>query len=100
MSDAIAEMKDEARVIELHRKFLSECANPAAKEIHQAGIARFENLGFPQPKHEMFTFVNTHELASTPRHPRRHGRRLARGPLRHARAEPRPAQGGARVPRG
>ncbi len=66
MSDAIAELKGEAGVLELHRKFLETGAVPAFRSINEKAIARFEELGFPHPKHEMFSYVNTHEITSTP----------------------------------
>ncbi len=65
MSDAIAEQKAEAAVQELHCKFLESGANAAFRSINEKAIARFETLGFPHPKHEMYSFVNTHEIANT-----------------------------------
>ena len=57
----------EAKVLAMHPAFLAgEQAKPALRQVHEAGIRRFETLGFPHKKHEMFTFVNTHELAETP----------------------------------
>ncbi len=65
MSDIIAEQKGEVAVQELHRKFLESGASAAFRSINEKAIARFETLGFPHPKHEMYTFVNTHEITNT-----------------------------------
>ncbi len=56
----------ETAVLDLHKKFLKgEGAKAALRPVNEAGVRRFELLGFPHKKHEMYTFVNTHELAST-----------------------------------
>ncbi|MCA9484770.1 MAG: Fe-S cluster assembly protein SufD [Nitrospina sp.] len=65
MSDVIEALSREAEVAEFHRKFVKDGSVPAFQSINAAGIARFEELGFPHAKHEMYTFVNTHELANT-----------------------------------
>ena len=56
----------EAEVVQLHAKFLEQnnFAGPV-KSLLETGIRRFEVLKFPAKKHEMYTFVNTHELATT-----------------------------------
>jgi len=56
----------EAEVIQLHAKFLQQDDfNTPLKSLLEAGIRRFETLKFPAKKHEMYSFVNTHELATT-----------------------------------
>ncbi len=56
----------EGGFLQLHKDYLD--ANSLSNdllEFNKAGIERFESLKFPHPKHEMFTFVNTREIAST-----------------------------------
>ena len=56
----------ETAVLALHKKFLgADQAKAPLRPVNQAGIERFELLKFPHKKHEMYTFVNTHELAGT-----------------------------------
>jgi Fe-S cluster assembly protein SufD len=56
----------ETAVLALHKKFLGgQQANASLRSVNEAGIKRFELLKFPHKKHEMYTFVNTHELAGT-----------------------------------
>jgi Fe-S cluster assembly protein SufD len=56
----------EATVLALHKKFLStDQAKASLCPVNQAGIERFELLKFPHKKHEMYSFVNTNELAGT-----------------------------------
>ena len=56
----------EAAVSALHEKFMrTDRAQASLRPVNQAGIERFALLKFPHKKHEMYTFVNTHELAST-----------------------------------
>ena len=56
----------ETAVLALHKKFLEADQSKASlRPINQAGIERFELLKFPHKKHEMYTFVNTNELAGT-----------------------------------
>ena len=56
----------ETAVLALHKKFLeTDQAKASLRPINQAGVERFELLKFPHKKHEMFTFVNTNELAGT-----------------------------------
>jgi len=52
-------------VLEWHKKFMQEPqATPALRSVHEAGIQRFDTLQFPHKKHEMYSFVNTSDLAS------------------------------------
>ena len=47
-------------------KFVEETKpNSALRAIQEAALSRFEILGFPHSKHEMYTFVNTKNLATT-----------------------------------
>ncbi len=56
----------ETAVLALHRKFLEgEQVKASLRPVNEAGIQRFETLKFPHKKHEMYTFVNTHELTTT-----------------------------------
>jgi Fe-S cluster assembly protein SufD len=56
----------ETVVLALHKKFLgANQAKASLSAVNQAGIERFELLKFPHKKHEMYTFVNTNELAGT-----------------------------------
>lgn len=64
MASAIAEATRESEIIESHKKFI-EGSHPSLRFLKEAAIARFEMLRFPHSKHEMYTFVNTHELATT-----------------------------------
>ncbi len=68
MSGATADQKNQAEsnILEKHRGYLAE-ANPSADllALNQAALERFETLGFPHRKHEMYTFANTADLAST-----------------------------------
>lgn len=60
--DVISE--SEQAVLDLHKEFLKD-AVPALKPLNEAGIRRFEAVKFPHRKHEMYTFVNTHDLTET-----------------------------------
>jgi Fe-S cluster assembly protein SufD len=56
----------ETAVLALHEKFLgADRAKASLRPVNQAGIERFALLKFPHKKHEMYTFVNTNELAGT-----------------------------------
>jgi Fe-S cluster assembly protein SufD len=56
----------ESNILEKHRGYLAEAKpNKDLLALNQAALARFETLGFPHRKHEMYTFVNTTEMAST-----------------------------------
>ncbi|CAI2717734.1 Fe-S cluster assembly protein SufD [Nitrospina watsonii] len=57
--------ENEQAVLDLHKQFLQQGAVPALKPLNEAGIQRFETLKFPHRKHEMYTFVNTTDLAAT-----------------------------------
>ncbi|HIJ50763.1 MAG TPA: Fe-S cluster assembly protein SufD, partial [Nitrospinae bacterium] len=66
MSDTIAEPKEEIAFLDLHKKFVEENKSSSAlSEIHELALSRFEMLGFPHSKHEMYTYVNTKKLAAT-----------------------------------
>jgi Fe-S cluster assembly protein SufD len=57
----------ESALLKLHQKFMSETNPPQALlAINESAIKRFELLKFPHRKHEMYTFVNTKDLVSTP----------------------------------
>ncbi len=62
MSDTLVESSAESVFLDLHKK---QQLNPALAEIQQTALNRFESLGFPHSKHEMFTFVNTKGLVQT-----------------------------------
>ena len=56
----------ETAVLALHKKFMGDKqAKASLRPINQAGIERFALLKFPHKKHEMYSFVNTNELAGT-----------------------------------
>ena len=56
----------ETAVLALHKKFMGDKqAKASLRPINQAGIERFAVLKFPHKKHEMYSFVNTNELAGT-----------------------------------
>jgi Fe-S cluster assembly protein SufD len=66
MSDTIAEPTEETAFLDLHKKFVGENKpNSALSSIHESALSRFEVLGFPHSKHEMYTYVNTKKLAAT-----------------------------------
>ena len=55
----------ETRVLDLHKKFLETGKpHPNLLPFNESSINRFETLGFPHSKHEMYTFVNTQTLAA------------------------------------
>jgi Fe-S cluster assembly protein SufD len=64
MSDTLVESSAESAFLEQHKKLL-EKENPALAELQQTALNRFEALGFPHSKHEMYTFVNTKGLVGT-----------------------------------
>lgn len=67
MSGTATETTNESEVLGRHRQFIEQNNSGAElREINESGIARFEELKFPHSKHEMYTFVNTKELAATP----------------------------------
>ncbi len=66
MTTAATEDTAESLLIRRHQKFLNENqASASLAPFHRAAIDRFETLGFPGRKHEMYTFVNTQDLAAT-----------------------------------
>ena len=66
MSDTIAEPTEETAFLDLHKNFVEEDKpNSALSAIHESALSRFEVLGFPHSKHEMYTYVNTKKLAAT-----------------------------------
>ncbi len=68
MSGATADQLNQAEsnILEKHRGYLAEAKpNTDLLALNQAALERFETLGFPHRKHEMYTFVNTTEMAST-----------------------------------
>ena len=67
MSDTLAEPTEEMAFLALHKKFIgAQNPNSAMLHLHEAALDRFETLGFPHSKHEMYTFVNTKNLVATP----------------------------------
>ena len=64
MSDTLVESSAESAFLDLHKKLLEQ-GRPALVELQEAALNRFESLGFPYSKHEMFTFVNTKGLVAT-----------------------------------
>ena len=67
MTGTLTEATQESTVLELHKKFLEDAgsAHPALGPLRESAIRRFELLKFPHKKHEMYSFVNTQELAGT-----------------------------------
>ena len=66
MSDTLAEPTEETAFLDLYKKFAVEKKpNSALRAIQEAALSRFETLGFPHSKHEMYTFVNTKNLSTT-----------------------------------
>jgi len=67
MSDTLAEPTEEMAFLDLHKKFIeANKPNSALLRLHEAALGRFETLGFPHSKHEMYTFVNTKKLVAAP----------------------------------
>ena len=67
MSDTLAEPAEEMAFLDLHKKFIeANKPNSALLPLHEAALGRFETLGFPHSKHEMYTFVNTKNLVAVP----------------------------------
>ncbi len=64
MSDTLVESSAESAFLDLHKKLLEQ-GRPALVELQEAALNRFELLGFPHSKHEMYTFVNTKGLVTT-----------------------------------
>ncbi len=66
MSSLTAEtgVTPEVELLESHKKFIEEKSTSNFSFLNEIGAQRFEKLGYPNSKHEMFTFVNTKELAT------------------------------------
>lgn len=64
MSDTLVESSAESAFLDLHKKLIEQ-GSPALAELQQVALNRFELLGFPHSKHEMFTYLNTKGLVET-----------------------------------
>ena len=64
MSETLVESSAESAFLDLHKK-LTEQGSPALAELQQVALNRFEVLGFPHSKHEMYTYLNTKGLVET-----------------------------------
>ena len=64
MSDTLVESSAVSAFLDLHKKLIEQ-GSPALAELQQVALNRFELLGFPQSKHEMFTYLNTRGLVET-----------------------------------
>jgi len=64
MTDTITEPTEETVFLDLHKKFMEDNKSSSAP-IQEKALSRFETLGFPHSKHEMYTYVNTKKLAAT-----------------------------------
>ncbi len=64
MSDTLVKSSAESAFLDLHKKFLEQ-KNSSLTELQQTALSRFETLGFPHSKHEMFTYLNTKGLVET-----------------------------------
>ena len=66
MSETITEQTEETAFLDLHKDFVgANKPNSTLSAIHESALSRFEVLGFPHSKHEMYTYVNTKKLAAT-----------------------------------
>ena len=68
MSGTIADATGpaESAFLDLHKKFIADKnPEPGVCDLAQAALARFEALGFPRSKHEMYTFAHTKNMVST-----------------------------------
>jgi Fe-S cluster assembly protein SufD len=66
MSETITEQTEETAFLDLHKDFVeANKPNSTLSTIHESALSRFEVLGFPHSKHEMYTYVNTKKLAAT-----------------------------------
>ena len=61
MTDTLVEPSAESAFLGLHKKLL-ERRSPALSELQQVALKRFDVLGFPHSKHEMYTYLNTKGL--------------------------------------
>ena len=64
MSDTLVESSAVSAFLDLHKKLIEQ-ASPALAELQQVALNRFELLGFPHSKHEMYTYLNTKGLVET-----------------------------------
>ena len=64
MADTLVESSAELAFLDLHKKLLEQ-GRSALSELQATALNRFEELGFPHSKHEMYTFVNTKGLVAT-----------------------------------
>ena len=64
MSDTLVESSAESAFLDLHKKLIEQ-ESPALAELQQVALNRFELLGFPHSKHEMYTYLNTKGLVET-----------------------------------
>tara|TARA_B100000686_G_C16743665_1_gene948141 strand:+ start:147 stop:1451 length:1305 start_codon:yes stop_codon:yes gene_type:complete len=62
-SSGAIEEQPEAKFLEAHKHWKTESGRPSEiAAINEKALRRFEMLGYPQSKHEMFTFVNVRSL--------------------------------------
>ncbi len=66
MSSLTAEtgISPEVELLESHKKFIEEKSSSNFSSLNKIGAQQFEKLGYPHSKHEMFTFVNTKNVAT------------------------------------
>ncbi len=64
MPNTLVKSSAESAFLDLHKKLL-ERGRPALAELQEIALRRFDSLRFPHSKHEMYTYVNTKELAAT-----------------------------------
>ena len=64
MSDTLVESTAESVFLDLHKKLLEQ-GSSSFSELQQLSLQRFEMLGFPHSKHEMYTYLNTKELVES-----------------------------------
>ena len=64
MSDTLVESSADSAFLDLHKKLMEKESTPLA-ELQQVALNRFELLGFPHSKHEMYTYLSTKGLAET-----------------------------------
>ena len=66
MSSLTAEtgVTPETELLESHKKFIEEKSSSNFSFLNKIGAQQFEKLGYPNSKHEMFTFINTKNLAT------------------------------------
>ena len=64
MTDTLVESSAVSAFLDLHKKLIEQ-VSPALTELQQVALNRFELLGFPHSKHEMYTYLNTKGLVET-----------------------------------